>query len=1446
MADELEGWDPRVEDYHDHHSNTVAARGPLASYSRLSNLARTQDSVREPRGLYVKNVPRSMTSENLKCMFSEHGNVLSVFVGQPNPEHAAANITWAIVKVASMRDSLSMITALHNKPPLNLKVELSMTEEEKRLRKFEKEERKRLSTEMANLKLSGHHSSSFLTNGSGLSQDREVSKLEESSVRKPQVVEVGCGSVMVQYRKPLPCVHCLLPGEVRCSVCKAWYCGKLCQVDDWYYHKGNCSPPPDVENPDVDILKEVGTHKSGGMLSITNASGVMLHNKTEVIKRKYEVQNVKDIISTESKNMSPESNVTGAQRMVSRKSPSSTHRAQLRRPHHTEGKSVGDTSFVSVPVVAREISFTSKIEPKEPIVSKQLPPIHTRKDNTDSKPAVMEQVPPIHAKKDNTDNKPAVTEQVPPVQTKKDTNIKPALTEQVHTKKDNTNIKPALTEQIPPVHTQKDDTNIKPALIEQIPPVHTQKGDTNIKPALIEQIPPVHTQKDDTNIKPALIEQIPPVHTQKGDTNIKPALIEQIPPVHIQKDDTNIKPALIEQVPPVHIQKDDTNIKPALIEQVPPVHIQKDNTDSKLAVFEQVPPVHTIIGGTESKPNQILKSAGECYNPPEVESSGGIKLNDIPKIKTCDNGVQEDNAPEENSLMVSLSGNGKASLNFQNLPTLSDSLKLECDYIGVITVAESFKDFTAAVFVEGCEEILSGADSFLSSIPPDTEFRPQIGSLVAALSPQDESWYRAFVYSVDACSYYVCYIDFGNLERVSSVKPLPLGKYQEMPGYAMLAQMQSEATLEVQNVLQDIIQEGGQVAFTVIGKKSGLVKAALTVEGLSNDVVEYILKPWYMALPSLENKDLGLSLVSESSTPKIEAEAPHLVPSPICKTAVDTEFFEKGSGLITLNTIENVSTTDGLTPALFSSPDRRFAESSNDSHSAPVTPNIDTELPIQGEMMKASLEETQQSHVFATESSKDPLRHDTVEDTNPAAEHLTPRKFWACDLGKTEVDIGREYSVMPVWVDRDNNLFVHVLTDEFLTKYQELACLTNNCRQGNVVGDVEVGEVVCGYIAYDDLWYRAEVLEKHPKLVSLFFVDFGDTQYVPRTDIREFSAGLMAFPRFCVKVQVLGMRKDDEVAQRKLNGFVSSQTRLTMVSHGDMGVLLYNQDKVLLNNQIVSSEKEIPRHHDPKESSVREDLQTNANSTHQLPGSPVQEGVKMSSPSPLPSPQLGAVPKSYTKCSAPDNCSITGDGKEKVNMEGGMPTRMYQDCQTSTLALEQTVDVFVLESVNPHTIFVISQDSVHLYEKLEELSVRFNKYCNSHPGQLYRPKQGEMCLSKFSVDGMWYRAASVLPGLESSVVLFVDYGNSEDVPHSNIRQISSTFLELPCLAIHCIMSGIALDGMKEGASERLVQLLPSNSSKMLSVLQYNDDGTYTIDIPDIKEILLSEGLVMPK
>lgn len=46
-------------------------------------------------------------------------------------------------------------------------------------------------------------------------------------------------------------------------------------------------------------------------------------------------------------------------------------------------------------------------------------------------------------------------------------------------------------------------------------------------------------------------------------------------------------------------------------------------------------------------------------------------------------------------------------------------------------------------------------------------------------------------------------------------------------------------------------------------------------------------------------------------------------------------------------------------------------------------------------------------------------------------------------------------------------------------------------------------------------------------------------------------------------------------------------------------------------------------------------------------------------------------------------------------------------------------------------------------------------------------------------------------------VSFVDYGNTEDVPRDNLRQISPSFLKLPFQAIKCWLSGESYFLLKE-------------------------------------------------
>ena len=55
-----------------------------------------------------------------------------------------------------------------------------------------------------------------------------------------------------------------------------------------------------------------------------------------------------------------------------------------------------------------------------------------------------------------------------------------------------------------------------------------------------------------------------------------------------------------------------------------------------------------------------------------------------------------------------------------------------------------------------------------------------------------------------------------------------------------------------------------------------------------------------------------------------------------------------------------------------------------------------------------------------------------------------------------------------------------------------------------------------------------------------------------------------------------------------------------------------------------------------------------------------------------------------------------------------------------------------------------------------------------------------MCVAKYSEDKQWYRAVvTALTGNQRVRVLYVDYGNTEELPYFELRKISDEFIRLP-------------------------------------------------------------------
>lgn len=1292
VEDALAGWDPRKEHYMSYQSSAVESEGPLANFSRSANLARTKENVSEPYGLYVKNVPLHMKPENLQHLFSEYGKVLSVYVRKHKPEQSNFRTTWAIIKVESMREVIAMIGGLNDKPPLNLKVELSLTEEERARRRREKDLEQQYQQEMEEVTASRIGASSVPVQGGigakkqtpwevqtkGAGRGRVLSSMYESSnpgigervnksspyskglsdqryespasrsseVSKPvddAVVEIGCGSVAVGYRRPRPCVACGVLGQLRCSVCKAWYCGKLCQVDDWFYHREKCSPPPPLEDAD-------------------SYSNYLL------------LDSQKKHISEVSQSMQSKGNIGNEHRLLA---------PDIQNP-----------------------SFSNN-EDDDPVPSETIRSISQEAVGTSFN------------------------------QNGQDAKISAGWKEQDYS------------------------TNTKDTRLNHV----SEKGMSSRK-----------------------ING----HSQK------------IPTGKLRR--------------PYHAIDDFGNGEPS----VSPV---KDARE----------------GSQNSSADQLLNgSRSEEVITPDTKSLSANK-------------VEKSNVTETQETTLSRLSNGPpATLSNGSLPpeqrTLAEKVQVGCEYQGaIISNKGDYRTFTLTLMVESSDSVLDQVLEVLPSIPMDPDFKAVRGSLVAALSKQDGSWYRAYVHDIEEGEYSVCHIDFGDVEKVEKVKALPPGPLKDFPGHSMIGKLHALVRPEYQKELEALIVPDKQITIQVMGKKTSSLKVGVKSENSGEILAYYILRSWYTGLPNLAHQitptgsfyDVEVNNNSKSSP--IKGSAPHethvATTKQTSERAADVCQFiphsvlvsgvvkEKGNDL--LNTGSRVGGT------------HKKLEIDNK-----------TDKPLEHSSPKSMGDMQETSQPDRTIGDGESKQGSGGLSTPKGKLSGITNKFWARDLPSISAEPGKEYTVLPIWLTEDNMLYVQIVSESTVDAFGKLLYdMNTHCEKGKVPDSITVGEIVCGYVMSEEMWYRCEVLAVNDQQITVHLCDFGNQEQIHKESIRTFTSNFMRDQRFCMKVKLAGVSKYDSVARTKLQALIDGQKQLLLYSRG-MEPLEFELFDASGRN--VLTEEELNKE-DRADATVVSESTSAAN-------------VSLSSgkPSPLGNSERNGQAEKHVKvrltskmqldiAEQPASAKTSSNGYKSDDAYFSAPKvtsdsasnkiRMYEECKSTSLPISDKVTIIVLEASSPHAISVVPYESLDLYDKLEELSVTMNQYCNSRVG-LYRPRVGEMCLAKFSEDDQWYRGVCIGSDVESAAVFFVDYGNHESVPHSRLCQIPDSFLELPCIALHCILKGISVEGVKEKAYERLPELLPKNTPMSVKVVSHNEeDGTYVIDVPSVVNSLVSEGLV---
>ncbi|KAL0099788.1 hypothetical protein PUN28_019894 [Cardiocondyla obscurior] len=136
----------------------------------------------------------------------------------------------------------------------------------------------------------------------------------------------------------------------------------------------------------------------------------------------------------------------------------------------------------------------------------------------------------------------------------------------------------------------------------------------------------------------------------------------------------------------------------------------------------------------------------------------------------------------------------------------------------------------------------------------------------------------------------------------------------------------------------------------------------------------------------------------------------------------------------------------------------------------------------------------------------------------------------------------------------------------------------------------------------------------------------------------------------------------------------------------------------------------------------------------------------------------------------------------------------------------------------------------------------------SEKNKYYIPRVSELCIALY--EGGWYRAACIDPKETptTATIFFIDFGNVESVEHKNIRLMPKDFIVPAAFASLCSVVNLAPvdDSGKysKAVQKKVKELVEPNSLVKIKIVKYNsDDCGYKIEMPEIRDKLVKEGLV---
>uniref|UniRef100_A0A671WVF3 Tudor domain containing 1 n=1 Tax=Sparus aurata TaxID=8175 RepID=A0A671WVF3_SPAAU len=182
----------------------------------------------------------------------------------------------------------------------------------------------------------------------------------------------------------------------------------------------------------------------------------------------------------------------------------------------------------------------------------------------------------------------------------------------------------------------------------------------------------------------------------------------------------------------------------------------------------------------------------------------------------------------------------------------------------------------------------------------------------------------------------------------------------------------------------------------------------------------------------------------------------------------------------------------------------------------------------------------------------------------------------------------------------------------------------------------------------------------------------------------------------------------------------------------------------------------------------------------------------------------------------------------------GLPQRVYlNDLQMTKVITGTHIQASVVEFYSPGRFFMVAQ-SPELLGALNSISTELQKTYSCPSVTTYVPCTGEVCAVQFSCDMNWYRGfvQALAPDQKKANVLYIDFGNEEDVPVERIRPLAANIPTFCPCAMECRIAGVVpVAGNWSGECCIAVRQLLAGKTVTVKLVDMLEHGRiHTVDI----------------